>query len=76
MTTGAACSGYAFCFEPRDVLMVGRESGGVPEPVRERVDASIRIPMRPGMRSLNVAVAASMMIGEALRRTGEWETMA
>ena len=48
--------------------MVGRESAGVPETVRALVDAEIRIAMRPPMRSLNVAVAAFMVIGEALRQ--------
>ena len=57
-----------FEFHRGDILMVGRESAGVPETVRALVDAEIRIAMRPPMRSLNVAVAAFMVIGEALRQ--------
>jgi tRNA (cytidine/uridine-2'-O-)-methyltransferase len=53
-----------------DVLMLGRESAGVPEDVRRVADEEVRIPMREGMRSLNVALAGAMIIGEALRQTG------
>lgn len=60
--------GFSFC--DNDVLLLGRESAGVPEAVHERVDARIRIPMRQGLRSLNVAVAAALLLGEALRQTG------
>ncbi len=60
----------AFRFAPGDVLLLGRESSGVPEAVHRRADARITIPMAPGLRSLNVAVAAAMVLGEALRQTG------
>lgn len=63
----------AFAFSPTDTLLLGRESAGVPEAVRERADASIRIPMRAALRSLNVAVAAAMVLGEAMRQTGGFE---
>jgi tRNA (cytidine/uridine-2'-O-)-methyltransferase len=53
-----------------DVLMVGRESGGVPDAVGRVADARLRIPIRTDTRSLNVAVAAAMVLGEALRQTG------
>ena len=56
-------------FRPDDVLMVGRESAGVPQAVHEAADARLTIPLRPGLRSLNVAVAAAMVLGEALRQT-------
>jgi tRNA (cytidine/uridine-2'-O-)-methyltransferase len=49
--------------------MMGRESSGVPEEVHGRVDARVVIPMRTGMRSLNVAMACAMAVGEALRQT-------
>ena len=52
--------------------MVGRESAGVPDPVHAAVDAAVAIPMAAGTRSLNVAVAAAMVLGEALRQTGGW----
>lgn len=59
-----------FKFAPNDCLMVGRESAGVPGHVAGDVDAAVTIPMAPGMRSLNVAVSAAMVLGEALRQTG------
>lgn len=68
-TRGATLyTGFTFC--ARDVLMVGRESAGVPEAVHAAADARIAIPMAAGLRSLNVAVAAAMVLGEALRQTG------
>jgi tRNA (cytidine/uridine-2'-O-)-methyltransferase len=59
-----------FAFVPADILMLGRESAGVPEAVHTAADARVFVPMRPGLRSLNVAVTAAMMLGEALRQTG------
>jgi len=53
-----------------DVLLFGRESAGVPEAIHAAADARLRIPMRPGMRSLNVAMAVALGAGEALRQTG------
>ncbi len=58
-----------FRFHAGDTLMVGRESAGVPEAVHDRADARIRVEMVPGARSLNVAVAAAMVLGEAMRQT-------
>ncbi len=58
-----------FAFRPDDILMVGRESAGVPPEVAEAADARLVIPLRPGLRSLNVATAAAMVLGEALRQT-------
>ena len=56
-------------FEPDDIVLVGRESAGVPDEVHEAADARVVIPMRPGLRSINVAAAAAMILGEALRQT-------
>ena len=56
---------------PDDILMLGSESAGVPEPVHRRADLRVRIPLRPGPRSLNVATAAAIALAEALRQTGE-----
>jgi tRNA (cytidine/uridine-2'-O-)-methyltransferase len=53
-----------------DVLLFGRESSGVPDAVHAAADARLTIPMKPGLRSLNVAMACAMAIGEALRQTG------
>jgi tRNA (cytidine/uridine-2'-O-)-methyltransferase len=69
LTAHAETPHYAFDFESSDTLMVGRESAGVPEAVHAQVDARITIPMRPGLRSLNVAVTAAIALGEALRQT-------
>ena len=57
-----------FAFDADDTLLLGRESAGVPQAVHDAVDASITIAMRPGLRSLNIAVAAAMVVGEALRQ--------
>lgn len=57
-----------FSFEPGDVLLLGRESSGTPPGVHESADARLVIPLRAGMRSLNVAVAAAMVAGEAARQ--------
>jgi tRNA (cytidine/uridine-2'-O-)-methyltransferase len=70
LTTRAALPYTQFAFAADDVLMVGRESSGVPDAIHEVADARVAIPLRPGLRSLNVAVAASMVLGEALRQTG------
>jgi tRNA (cytidine/uridine-2'-O-)-methyltransferase len=70
-TTGAATSYLDHRFAPADVLLFGRESAGVPEEVHSAADARLVIPMRPGLRSLNVAVAAAMAAGEALRQTND-----
>ncbi len=69
LTTKAAAPYCDFAFEADDTLLLGRESAGVPDSVHDRVDARITIPMLPGLRSLNVAVAAAMVLGEALRQT-------
>lgn len=59
-----------FQFKPGDSLMVGRESAGVPDDVHDGADARVTIPMAPAMRSINVAMSAAMVLGEALRQTG------
>jgi len=74
LTRHAACEYTHFAFEPRDVLMLGRESAGVPERVHEAADARVTIPIRPDLRSLNVAVAAAMVLGEGLRQTNSFPT--
>jgi tRNA (cytidine/uridine-2'-O-)-methyltransferase len=69
VTTRADTPYTCFAFQPGDILLLGRESAGVPDTVHGAADARLRIPMRPGLRSLNVAVAAAMVLGEALRQT-------
>lgn len=69
LTTGGETRHIDFPFRRGDCLMLGRESAGVPERVHRDADARLRIPMRKPLRSLNVAVAAAMVLGEAMRRT-------
>ncbi len=69
-TTAASLCYLDYRYRPDDILMFGRESAGVPEQVHAAADARLVIPMRAGLRSLNVAVAAAMAAGEALRQTG------
>lgn len=59
-----------FAYRPDDILLFGRESAGVPETVHDSADARIIIPMVEGQRSINVAMSAAMIAGEALRQTG------
>ncbi|MBK1668777.1 tRNA methyltransferase [Rhodovibrio sodomensis] len=70
LTTHAETSYVDFAFRPEDVLLLGRESAGAPPEVHARAQARIGIPLAAGMRSLNVALAAAMVAGEALRQTG------
>lgn len=70
LSTKATTSYLDFDYRPGDILMVGRESAGVPDTIFAAADAAVTIPMRAGMRSLNVAVAAAMVLGEALRQIG------
>ncbi len=70
LTTKANTVHCEFAFQGDDVLIVGRESAGVPETVHRAIAARLRIPMRPGMRSLNVAQAGAIVLAEALRQTG------
>ncbi len=69
LTTKTTVAFTQFEFEPSDILMVGSESAGAPEFVHESASARVTIPMNPEVRSLNVAVAAAMVMGEALRQT-------
>ena len=70
MTTRAADSYLDFAFSPCDCLMFGRESAGVPDSVHAAAEHRLTIPMRPGFRSLNLAMSIAMTLGEALRQTG------
>lgn len=69
LTTKAETSAYDAAFQSGDVLLLGRESAGVPDEVATQADLGLRIPMRPGLRSINVALAGAMILGEALRQT-------
>jgi tRNA (cytidine/uridine-2'-O-)-methyltransferase len=68
-TTRGATSYLDFQYKEQDILMFGRESAGVPVAVADKADARLKIPIKPTLRSLNVAMAAAMAVGEALRQT-------
>jgi tRNA (cytidine/uridine-2'-O-)-methyltransferase len=68
-TTRGDRSPYDFGFAPGDILLFGKESGGVPADVADASDAKLRLPIRPGVRSFNLATAAAIALGEALRQT-------
>lgn len=72
LTTKASIPYHDFTFEPDDVLMVGRESAGVPDDVHAAAHMRVLIPMRPEVRSLNVAISASIVLAEALRQTSQF----
>ena len=57
-----------FQFEPGDIVMLGRESAGVPDDVHNAVDVRLTIPLKPNLRAFNLAVATAMVTGEALRQ--------
>ena len=69
LSTKAEGSYTEFAYAPGDMLLVGRESSGVPAGVRASADHGIRIPMHPQARSLNVALSAALVLGEAIRQT-------
>lgn len=69
-TTRAATSYLGHAFEGRDILLFGRESSGVPEAVHTAAEVRLKIPIRPELRSLNVAMTCAMAVGEALRQMG------
>jgi len=75
LTTHGNVSYLDYAFEAGDTLLFGRESAGVPEKVHQAADARLVIPMRLGLRSLNVAVACAMVLGEALRQTGGFSAL-
>ena len=70
LTTKASDCYLDYRFGVDDILLLGRESAGVPDDVAAAADARLVIPVKPGLRSLNVAMAAAMALGEALRQTG------
>ena len=68
LTTRADRSLYDWTFAPDDILLLGKESAGVPDEVRAACDVTVRIPIRPEVRSLNLATAAAIALAEALRQ--------
>ncbi|WP_331283685.1 tRNA (cytidine(34)-2'-O)-methyltransferase [Maritalea porphyrae] len=75
LTTKSSIPHTQATFDANDVLMVGRESAGVPDEVANISDLNLRIPMRQDMRSINVAISASLVLSEALRQTNHWANL-
>lgn len=70
LTTKSSVSHLDCAYTANDTLLLGRETAGVPQTVHDRADCRVRIPMRGDLRSLNIAVAAAIVLGEALRQSG------
>lgn len=75
LTTHASEPYYNFEFRPNDIILMGRESAGVPEEVHQTADARLLIPMNHNARSINVAVSAVMVVGECLRQVNGFPAM-
>ena len=75
LTTQGPARFPELAFRPDDILLLGRESAGVPPHVHEAADVGLRIPLRPALRSLNVALAATMVLSEALRQTSGFDIL-
>lgn len=69
-TTKATEGAYDFRFEADDILLFGKESAGVPQAVADACDVGLRLPIRAEVRSMNLATAAALALGEGLRQTG------
>jgi tRNA (cytidine/uridine-2'-O-)-methyltransferase len=76
LTTAGATRLPEARFQPDDILLLGRESAGAPAEVHEAADLRVRVPIRKGLRSLNVATAAALVLGEALRQTDGYRDLA
>lgn len=70
LTTAGEVHYHCFAYRDDDTLLLGRELAGAPALVHARADARIKVPLAAGLRSLNVALAAAIVLGEALRQTG------
>lgn len=75
LTTKGAEPHHCFQFQESDILLLGRESAGVPDNVHHAADARLRIPMRADTRSINVAMAGAIVLSEALHQTGHFDTL-
>lgn len=75
LTTKGATDFPGVAFAKDDILLFGRESAGVPDDVHQAADVRLRIPLQKGARSLNVALAAAMVVSEALRQTSGFDAL-
>ena len=71
MTTKSQKSLYNFKFNPSDILLFGRESAGVPKNIHNIVDHRLKIPMKSGVRSINLSSSVALVLGEGLRQTNQ-----
>ena len=71
MTTKSQKSLYNFKFNPSDILLFGRESAGVPKNIHNIVDHRLKIPMKGGVRSINLSSSVALVLGEGLRQTNQ-----
>ena len=69
LTTKGTASAYGFGFMADDILLFGKESAGVPPAVADACAARVRLPIRPQVRSMNLATAAALALSEAMRQT-------
>ena len=72
MTTKSQKSLYNFKFNPSDILLFGRESAGVPKNIHNIVDHRLKIPMKGGVRSINLSSSVALVLGEGLRQTNQF----
>ncbi|OPZ78420.1 MAG: tRNA (cytidine(34)-2'-O)-methyltransferase [Alphaproteobacteria bacterium ADurb.Bin438] len=70
LTTKSSENLYDFKFKENDILLFGKESAGVTDEIHEKSDARIRIPMKEGYRSLNLAISTAIAVSEGIRQTG------
>lgn len=75
LTTHASMPYPNFKFKPNDIILMGRESAGVPDSIHKTADSRLLIPMIPQARSINMAISAAMVVGEALRQTSLFPTI-
>ena len=75
LTTKGAADFPNVAFQADDILLFGRESAGVPDAVHQAADLRLRVPLQKGARSLNVALAAAMVVSEALRQTSGFDAL-
>lgn len=75
LTTQATQDHTQFQYQPADILLLGRESAGVPQEVHDAVQERVKIPLAPGARSLNVTMAGAIVLAEAMRQTGGFERL-
>ncbi len=68
--TKATTKYFDIKYQPTDIILMGKESSGVPDCIFKSADISVKIPMINGVRSLNVAVSASIVVSEAMRQFG------